>query len=154
MFKQVITLVFVLNCNSALAATDPVKLLQSIFQVENQPLSTEMDEIDISLAVASTIRAMGSKGYFIGVESTGTNGKLKSIEFNELEKMGFNLPGVLSILEEDSVNLKASVRLYLNATVEGKPVPEAANVYVFIYANKSKGKIYIKRVDVDFRGLS
>lgn len=151
MLKQVIMLVFVLGCSSAFADTDPVKLLQSIFQSETQPLDTEMSEIDISLSAASTIRALGSKGYIVGVQ---VGGSLKSIEFKELEKQGFNVPGSLMILEEDSTSLKASVRLYLNTTVDGNPVSEAANVYVFIYANKSNGKIYIKRVDVDFRGLS
>ncbi len=154
MLKKVIVIALFFSFNSAFAATDPVKLLQSIFESETKPLSTDLDEIDISLAAASTIRGLGNKGYIIGVESQGTDGKLKSIYFNELEKLGFNVPGVLVIFEEDSISLKASVRLYLNATDDGKPVSEAANVYVFIYANKSNGKIYIKKVEVDFRGLS
>lgn len=150
MLKQIIS-VFLLSCNSAFAATDSVKLLQAIFQSETQPLNTDLDEIDISLAAASTIRGLGSKGYYVGYESGGS---LKSIEFKELEKKGFDVPGAMMIIAEDNVSLKASVRLYLNATDDGKPVSEAASVYVFIYANKSNGKIYIKRVDVDFIGLS
>ncbi|MBY0385626.1 hypothetical protein K2X05_10765 [bacterium] len=151
MLKKILLLVFVLSCNSTFAQTNPVDLLQSIFKAEGQPLNTDLDEIDISLSAAATIRALCNKGYWVGVQVGGT---LKSIEFKDLEKQNFNVPGSLMILEEDGISLKASVRLYLNATDEGKPVSEAASVYVFIYANKSNGKIYIKRVDVDFKGLS